>query len=106
MVNPRQVRDFARAIGRLAKSDRIDAEVLALFARAVQPELRPIAKQTARELQEKLARRRQLVCLRTAEGNRLAHARSAKVRRSIESLLKLVEQQLEQLDKDLEQTIQ
>jgi len=105
VVNPRQVRDFARAIGRLAKTDRLDAEVLALFAHAVQPELRPLAPQTARELQEKLARRRQLVQLRTAEGNRLTQARSPKVRRSIESVLQLLDRQLEQLDKDIDQTI-
>ncbi|GIW95676.1 MAG: IS110 family transposase [Pirellulaceae bacterium] len=106
VVNPRQVRDFARAIGRLAKTDRLDAEVLALFAHAVQPELRPLAEQTAQELQEKLTRRRQLVQLRTAEGNRLKQAHCAEVRRSIESVLRLVDRELEQLDKDIDQTIQ
>ncbi|GIW90090.1 MAG: IS110 family transposase [Pirellulaceae bacterium] len=106
VVNPRQVRDFARAIGRLAKTDRLDAEVLALFAHAVQPELRPLAEQTAQELQEKLARQRQLVQLRTAEANRLKQAHCAEVRRSIESVLRLVDRELEQLNKDIDQTIQ
>jgi len=106
VVNPRQVRDFARAIGRLAKTDRLDAEVLALFAQAIQPELRPIPEETAQELQEKLARRRQLVQIRTAEQNRLIRAHSPDVRRSIQALLDLIQQQLEQLDQDIDQMIQ
>lgn len=100
VVNPRQVRDFARATGRLAKTDRIDAVVLALFARAIEPELRPLPDEKAAELREKLARHRQLVQLRTAEENRLSHAQSPAVRRSIQTVLEVIRRQLEQLDRE------
>ena len=68
IVNPRQVRDFAKAVGRLAKTDRIDAAVLAHFAEAIRPEPRPIADEQARELTAVLLRRRQLLAMITAEG--------------------------------------
>lgn len=105
VVNPRQVRDFARALGRLAKTDRIDATVLALFARAVQPEIRPFPAEKAVELQEKLSRHRQLVQLRTAEENRLAHAQTETVRASIQSLLAVIETQLREIDADTDRLI-
>lgn len=105
VVNPRQVRDFARALGRLAKTDRIDAIVLAMFARAIQPEVRPLGDEKTAELQEKLARHRQLVHLHTAEHNRLEHAQTEAVRKSIESLLALIETQLKQLDDDMDHLI-
>src|SRR5437763_4325261 len=73
-VNPRQVRDFARSIGRLAKTDALDAQVLAHFAAAVRPQLRPLPDAATRELSAVLARRRQLIEMRTAEANRLATA--------------------------------
>lgn len=104
-VNPRQVRDFAKALGRLDKTDRIDANVLALFASRVQPEVRPLPDEKTRELQEKLARRRQLVHMRTAESNRLGTVSSKRVRASIEHLLHVLKQQLDELDDDLDQAI-
>jgi transposase len=70
-INPRQVRDFAKAMGQLAKTDRIDAHVLAQFAARVRPKLRPLPDAATRELAGLLARRRQLVEMRTAESNRL-----------------------------------
>jgi transposase len=73
-VNPRQARDFARATGVLAKTDRLDAGVLARFAEVVRPEARPLADEARRELAALVARRRQLVEMRTAERNRLAGA--------------------------------
>src|ERR1700686_4763411 len=73
-VNPRQVRDFAKAIGRLAKTDALDAQVLAQFAAVVKPALRPLPDAATRELAGLLARRRQLVEMRTAESNRLSLA--------------------------------
>jgi transposase len=106
VVNPFQVRNFAKALGRMAKTDAIDAEVLAEFARAVQPQQRPIPDEKAAELQEKLARRRQLVQLQTAEKNRLGQAHGKPVRRSIEAVLRVLERQLEQIDEDIDQTIQ
>jgi len=106
VANPFQVRNFAKALGRVAKTDTIDAEVLAEFARAVQPEQRPIPDEKTAELQEKLARRRQLVQLQTAEKNRLGQAHGKPVRRSIEAVLRVLERQIEQLNDDIDQTIQ
>ena len=70
VVNPRQVRDFARATGKLAKSDALDARILALFAQRMQPPARPLPEATTHELAALLARRRQLLEMRTAEANR------------------------------------
>jgi transposase len=77
VVNARQVRDFARALGRLAKTDAIDAGVLALFAERVQPERRPLPDASARALGARLARRRQLIEMLIAEQHRLARAEPA-----------------------------
>ncbi len=74
VVNPRQVRDFARSTGRLAKTDALDAQVLAQFAERVQPEPRPQPDESTQQLQELLTRRRQLVEMLTAEKNRLKQA--------------------------------
>ena len=74
VVNPRQVRDFARATGQLAKTDRLDAQVLARFAQAIQPELRPLPDATTRAVSALLSRRRQLQAMLTAERNRLLTA--------------------------------
>lgn len=90
VVNPRQVRDFARAQGRLAKTDRLDAAVLADFGLAIQPPQRALPDVETLQMREKLARRRQLVQMLTAESNRLEHATNAAVRGSIESVLELL----------------
>ena len=74
VVNPRQVRDFARAMGQLAKTDRIDAQVLAQFGEAIRPQLRPLADATTRALRALVSRRRQLQEMLTAEQNRLLSA--------------------------------
>ena len=74
VVNPRQVRHFAKATGRLAKTDRIDAALLAAFGAAVKPEVRPLKDEFARQLTALLARRRQLIGMLTAERNRLLSA--------------------------------
>ena len=106
VINPRQVRDFAKALGRLAKTDRIDAEVLALFAERVQPPLRPLPDEASAELSALVARRRQLVDMLTMEKNRLHSARGARVRRSIEGIIAALEAQLRDVDDDLKRTIQ
>ena len=106
VINPRQARDFAKATGRLAKTDRLDALGLARFAEAIRPPIRPLPDENAAELQEKLARHRQLVQMRTAEGNRLAHATSAAIRKSIHAVLKLLDRQIEALDKDIDRRIE
>lgn len=105
VVNPRQVRDFAKAMGQLAKTDRIDAQVLARFGQVASLQPRQMPDENAAALQELLARRRQLVVMRTAESNRLAMANSKRVRRSIEQVVKSLERQLEQIDRDLDKLI-
>ncbi len=82
VVNPRQARDFARATGRLAKTDRIDAQILARFAQAVRPAPRPVPEEEAQALAEITARRRQVVGMHTAEKNRLGAATTKPVRKS------------------------
>jgi transposase len=106
VINPRQARDFAKALGKLAKTDQIDAAVLARFGAAVQGEIRPLPDENTRQLQEFLARRRQLVQMRTSEQNRLAAAHAGQVRQSIQQVLKLLEAQLRQLDDELSQRLQ
>lgn len=85
LVNPRQTRDFARAMGRLAKTDRLDAEMLALFAERVRPALRPLPDAATRELAEVVARRRQIVEMIRAEEARLALLRAARLRSRVEA---------------------
>jgi transposase len=105
VVNPRQVRDFAKAAGRLAKTDRIDATVLARFGQSMKPPVRPLPDEKALEFQEKLARRRQLTQMHTAEQNRLHQARGKLVRQSIQRLLETLEKELASLDDDLDQMV-
>jgi len=99
-VNPRQVRDFAKAIGRLAKTDALDAQLLAQFAAVVRPEVRPLPDAATRELAGLLARRRQLVEMRTAESNRLSLAVEP-VRPEIREHLRWLDKRISQLDRDL-----
>jgi transposase len=101
VVNPRQVRDFAKATGRLAKTDAIDATVLAHFGATLCPPLRPIPDAQVQDLRDRLARRRQLVDMRTAEMNRLAATHIPSVRRSIQAVLRLLERQLKSIDDDV-----
>jgi transposase len=77
VVNPRQVRDFAKATGKLAKTDKIDAEVLAHFAEAVRPTVRPLPDEQTQALAALIARRRQILEMLTAEKNRLKQARDS-----------------------------
>src|SRR5829696_2347555 len=106
VVNPRQARDFARATGRLAKTDRIDAESLARFAEAVCPAPRDIPDEEARALGEILARRRQLVGMLTAENNRLVTATARRVRKRIEAHVRWLEKELARTDRDLKEAIE
>lgn len=106
VVNPRQVRDFAKAVGKLAKTDRIDAEVLARFAQAVHPELRPLLDESQQKLREILARRSQLMDMRTMESNRLKQTHTKRIRADVETVVAFLNQRLEAIDKDLDQLIQ
>lgn len=105
IVNPRQVRSFAKACGILAKNDSIDASVLARFGEAVRPKLRPIPDANAEALSDLVARRRQLIEIRTAELNRLQMARHPKVISSIQKHLASIDEQLKELDDDLDDFI-
>lgn len=100
VVNPRQVRDFAKATGRLAKTDRIDARVIAAFGEAIEPEIRPLADEDARELEGLLVRRTQLVAMKVQESNRLGLAQAA-MRKGIKKHIAWLEQEIDRLDVDL-----
>ena len=100
VINPRQVRDFAKAAGRLAKTDAIDAGVLAQFGHAMQPEIRPLPDAATRQLSELLTRRRQVTEMVTAETNRLGTV-SGRVRSDIQDHVDWLKQYLKRLDGDL-----
>ena len=106
VVNPRQARDFARATGGLAKTDRMDAEILARFGEAVRPEPRPIPDQEAQQFGAILTRRRQIIEMITAENNRLGSTTSRPVKKRIEAHVKWLEKELKRADDDLDETIQ
>lgn len=100
VVNPRQVRDFARSTGQLAKTDVLDARMLALFAARVRPNVRPIADEATQALNALVGRRRQLIEMLVAEKNRLGFA-AVSVKKSIEKHIRWLERQLADVDDDL-----
>ena len=104
VINPRQVRDFAKATGQLAKTDRIDARVLALFGERVRPPVRPLPDDATRALEGVLTRRRQLLEMRTAESNRLAqlvgHGQRP-VKQSLKKHIAYLERELAMTDTEL-----
>lgn len=102
VVNPRQIRDFARATGKLAKTDALDAAAIAHFAEAVRPEARPLPNEDALLLGELVSRRRQIIEMLTAEGNRQRQARSKAIGRSIERHIRLLKEQLQDIDNQLD----
>lgn len=104
VVNPRQVRDFAKATGRLAKTDALDAQTLAHFAEVLRPEPRPLPDEQTQALAALLARRRQLVEMLTAEKNRLGSARTP-VRKSLRTHIAWLERELRHTDRDLAHAI-
>ncbi len=103
VVNPRQVRDFARSIGKLARTDSLDAQVLARFGEAVRPEPRPLPDEQARALTAVLERRGQLIAMLVAERNRL-HVAAERVKGGIEAHIRRLEEELEGIDRDLDRT--
>jgi transposase len=105
VVNPRQARDFAKATGKLAKTDPLDARVLAHFAAAVLPMPRPLPDTTAQRLTALLTRRRQLVEMLTSEKNRLLTAQTP-VRERIVAHISWLEQELTDVNTDLRKSIQ
>lgn len=105
VVNPRQVRDFARALGWLAKTDRIDASVLARFAESVRPQPRTLPSEQQQAMQELVSRQRQLVEIRAAESNRLRRTRTTAVRHNLQSHLAWLDKQIQQIDRQIRQLI-
>ena len=105
VVNPREPRDFAKATGKLAKTDKIDARTLAYFAAVIQPEPRPLSDEQTQELEAILARRRQVVEMLTAERNRLHLARKP-VKEAIQAHIAYLENELKQIDSDLQNRIE
>jgi transposase len=101
-VNPRQVRDFAKAIGRLEKTDRVDAQVLQLFAERIRPEPRPAVEGVVQELKDWLTRRRQLVEMLAAEKNR-AHQAQGAIRRDIQLHIDWLKKRLRDMEKELKE---
>ncbi len=105
IINPRQGRDFAKASGKLAKTDRIDAAVLAHFGEALHPPITVLASDQDRTLQDAVTRRRQLVEMLSAEKNRRASLR-AKMRQNVERHIEWLEEEIGQLDEEIEQLSQ
>jgi transposase len=104
VVNARQVRDFAKSIGQLAKTDRIDAGVIARFASAVKPELRPVKDSPSQELTGLVTRRRQIVDMIVAETNRLK-ASSRRTGRDIQAHIRWLQKRLKQVDDEIKRDI-
>jgi transposase len=104
VINPRQVRDFAKATGRLAKTDSIDADTIARFARDIRPEVRPIKDEHAQLLSALNARRRQIVDMLVAEKNRLYSAPKPNIT-NIQKHIQYLERALEDINKDINKTI-
>jgi len=105
VANPCQIRAFAQATGQLAKTDRLDAAVLAQFAQRVQPAVRPVPDATAQELRDLVTRRRQLIDMLGQERNRLGLARG-RVRRELQSHIRWLERRVHESDDDLRQAIE
>jgi transposase len=101
VINPRQVRDFAKALGQLAKTDRLDARVLAHFAAAIKPPLRPIKSKDEQELDALVGRRGQLIEILTAEKNRRGSAATETVRDGIQEHIDWLEERIAELDQEL-----
>ena len=106
VINPRQIRDFAKSMGILAKTDKMDAKVLARYAATVQPEVRPLPDEEARQLNTLVTRRRQLVEMIIAESNRLPTTRDKTMKQRIHAHIDWLKQELADIDKGISQMIQ
>ena len=105
VVNPRQVRDFAKATGQLAKTDRLDCRILAHFAAAIDPPVRPIKSDETQHLEALLARRRQIVEMLVAEKNRLAQHRDRAVVKDLNAHIAWLERRLKSSDDELQRVL-
>jgi len=102
VVNPRQVRDFGRATGRLAKTDRIDAMLLARYAATMNPPQRALPDGQARRMKALVARRTQLIEMRMAESNRREHLHDKVIARSINAVVRTINRELKKIEQELE----
>jgi transposase len=105
VLNPAQVRAFARALGKRAKTDPIDAGVIARFVQATRPEVRPLPDAQTQTLADLIARRRQIVQMIVAEQQRGKRATLERLRRSVERLLRALESELSELDREIDGTV-
>jgi transposase len=105
VVNPRQIRDFARATGRLAKTDSLDAAAIALFAERIRPEPKAVPDQAARQLTELVARRQQIIEMIGAESNRRRQARDKRLAKRLDAHLAWLQKELTGLETDLDQAV-
>ena len=105
VVNPRQARDFAKALGRLAKTDKVDADVLARMAALLKPHARPIPSAEQLHLKDLCARRRQLIHMRTQELNRVQQASLKDVRKSIKHLISAMDREIARIEKQIAKLI-
>jgi transposase len=105
VVNPRQIRDFAKSTGRLAKTDALDAAAIAHFAEAIKPEPRPIPDEATQALGELVARRRQIIEMATAERNRRSLVRQTRLRKAIDRHLAMLQKELTALERDIDDNI-
>jgi transposase len=101
VVNPRQIRDFAKATGQLAKTDSLDARIIAHFAEAIQPEVRPVLDEKAQQFKALIRRRKQIVKLISAEKNRLQQAPEILID-DIKEHIHFLQKQLEKINSDIE----
>lgn len=105
VVNPRQIRDFARAMGQLAKTDALDARAIARFAEAIKPEPRPVPDDQARELSELVQRRRQVVEMMAMERNRRRQLTQRRLIKGVDRVLAMLQKELSELEEDLDDAI-
>ena len=105
VVNPRQIRDFARATGQLAKTDALDAKAIACFAEKIRPEPRPIPDAQARALGELVLRRRQIIDMTTAERNRRRQLTTRRLIKGVDRLLAALQTELSELEREIGDTI-
>lgn len=105
IVNPRRIRDFARALGKMAKTDKIDAQVIAKFGATLEPMPHEFIDTNSRKLKALVARRKQLLQMHTAEVNRREHAIEDEIKQSIEAIVKAIEKQLDKVDKETDDFI-
>lgn len=105
VVNPRRIREFAKAIGQLAKTDRIDARIIATYAATLEPPKQRQISANARKLKALIARRHQLTGIRTAENNRIEHVFDKTIAKSIKAVITTIDREIEKVEKQIKDHI-